>query len=116
VADPHSTWWQEAYLGLVPREWSSGEGQRRGQITKAGQRRVRSLLVQAAVSIRRGRHAATTVLREWTERLAVRRGRFIAVVALARRLAGILYALLRDGTRYQPARAGLTPNTGPVAA
>jgi transposase len=65
----------EAYLGLVPREWSSGEGQRRGRITKAGQRRVRSLLVQAAVSIRRGRHPATTVLREWTERLAVRRRR-----------------------------------------
>jgi transposase len=106
----------EAYLGLVPREWSSGEGQRRGRITKAGPRRVRSLLVQAAVSIRRGRHPATTVLREWTERLAARRGRFIAVVALARRLAGILYALLRDGTRYQPARARFTPNTGPVAA
>jgi transposase len=106
----------EAYLGLVPREWSSGEGQRRGRITKAGQRRVRSLLVQAAVSIRRLRHPTTTALREWTERLAARRGRFIAVVALARRLAGILYARLRDGTRYQPARARLAPNTGPVAA
>jgi transposase len=106
----------EAYLGLVPREWSSGEGQRRGRITKAGHRRVRSLLVQAAVSIRRLRHPTTTALREWTERLAARRGRFIAVVALARRLAGILYALLRDGTRYQPARARLTPSTSAVAA
>ena len=95
----------EAYLGLVPREWSSGEGQRRGRITKAGQRRMRSLLVQAAVSIRRVRHPTTTALREWAERLAARRGRFIAVVALARRLAGILYALLRDGTRYEPTRA-----------
>jgi transposase len=36
----------EAYLGLVPREWSSGEGQLRGRITKAGHRRVRWLLVQ----------------------------------------------------------------------
>jgi transposase len=36
----------EAYLGLVPREWSSGEGQRRGRITKAGHQRVRSLLVR----------------------------------------------------------------------
>jgi transposase len=106
----------EAYLGLVPREWSSGEGQRRGRITKAGQRRVRSLLVQAAVSIRRVRHPSTTALREWTERLAARRGRFIAVIALARRLAGILYALLRDGTRYQPARARLMPSSGAVAA
>jgi transposase len=99
----------EAYLGLVPREWSSGEGQRRGRITKAGHRRVRWLLVQAAVSIRRVRHPSTTALREWTERLAARRGRFIAVVALARRLAGILYALLRDGTRYEPTRVRPTP-------
>jgi transposase len=104
----------EAYLGLVPREWSSGEAQRRGRITKAGQRRVRSRLVQAAVSIRRGRHPTTTALRAWTERLAARRGRFIAVVALARRLAGILYALLRDGTRYHPPR--IIPSPGALAA
>jgi transposase len=57
----------EAYLGPVPREWSSGEGQRRGRITKAGHRRVRSLLVQAAVS-RCGRHPTTAALREWTTR------------------------------------------------
>ena len=42
----------EAYLGLVPRELSSGESQRRGRITKAGNTRMRWLLVQAAVSIR----------------------------------------------------------------
>ena len=105
----------EAYLGLVPREWSSGEGQRRGRITKAGPRRMRSLLVQAAVSIRRVRHPTTTALREWAERLAARRGRFIAVVALARRLAGILYALLRDGTRYEPTRLAPAPRTAAAA-
>ena len=43
----------EAYLGLVPREYSSGETQRRGAITKAGHSRTRWLLIQAAVSIRR---------------------------------------------------------------
>jgi transposase len=46
----------EAYLGLVPRELSSGESQRRGRITKAGNRRMRWLLVQAAVSILRTCH------------------------------------------------------------
>jgi transposase len=105
----------EAYLGLVPREWSSGEGQRRGRITKAGSRRVRSLLVQAAVSIRRGRHPTTLALREWAERLVARRGRFITVVALARRLAGILFALLRDGTRYEPTRVTPAPCTAAAA-
>lgn len=106
----------EAYLGLVPREWSSGEGQRRGRITKAGHRRVRWLLVQAAVSMLRVQHPGTAALRAWTLRIAARRGRFIAVVALARRLAGILYALLRDGTRYEPARARRAPDAAAVPA
>jgi transposase len=106
----------EAYLGLVPREWSSGEGQHRGRITKAGHRRVRWLLVQAAVSMLRVQHSGTAALRAWAGRIAVRRGRFIAVVALARRVAGILYALLRDGTRYEPTRVRPAPSAGAVAA
>jgi transposase len=106
----------EAYLGLVPREWSSGEGQRRGRITKAGHRRVRWLLVQAAVSILRVRHPGTAGLRAWALAITARRGRFIAVVALARRLAGILYAMLRDGTRYEPACASRTPAATAVPA
>jgi transposase len=92
----------EAYLGLVPRELSSGERQRRGRITKAGSTRMRWLLVQAAVSILRCRHPQTEALRVWATRIAARRGKKIAVVALARRLAGLLYAMLRDGTTYDP--------------
>jgi transposase len=90
----------EAYRGLVPRELSSGESQRRGRITKAGKTRMRWVLVQAAVSILRCRHAQTDALRTWATGIAARRGKKIAVVALARRLAGILSALLRDGTTY----------------
>jgi transposase len=95
----------EAYLGLVPREYSSGETQHRGPITKAGHTRTRWLLIQAAVSILRRRHLPQTEeLRTWALRIAARRGRQIAVVALARRLAGILYALLRDGRVFDPHR------------
>jgi transposase len=91
----------EAYLGLIPSEWSSSEVQRRGHITKAGNSRMRWLLVQAAWCILRQRkRAETAALREWAERIAGRRGRSIAVVALARRLAGILFAMWRDGTVY----------------
>jgi hypothetical protein len=61
---------------------------------------MRWWLVQAAVSILRCRHLPTEALRGWATRIAARRGKKIAVVALARRLAGILYAMLRDGTRY----------------
>ena len=99
----------EAYLGLVPREHSSGETQRRGHITKAGHTRVRWLLVQAAVSILRRRPPTTDALRRWALHIAARRGKQIAVVALARRLAGILYALLRDGTVYEPRAAASSP-------
>jgi transposase len=92
----------EAYLGLVPRELSSDETQRRGRITKTGNVRVRWLLVQAALSIRRSRDPRAAALAAWATRLAARRGKKIATVALARRLAGILYAMLRDGTDYAP--------------
>lgn len=59
-----------AYIGLVPRERSSGEQQRRGPLTKAGNRRVRWLLVQAAWAYWRSRATAGTALRAWVERLA----------------------------------------------
>ena len=88
------------YLGLVPREHSSGERQLRGRISKAGNKRARSLLVEAAWTIMRNKKPATKALREWAARIAARRGKRIAAVALARRLAGILYAMWRDGTAY----------------
>lgn len=100
----------EAYLGLVPRELSSGERQRRGPITKMGHGRVRWLLVEAAWTILRSKHSSTEALRAWAERIAVRRGKQVAAVALARKLAGILYAMWRDGTEYEPHRlAGSAP-------
>jgi transposase len=87
-----------AALGLVPREDSSAERRQRGHITKAGSSELRSLLVQAAWSCWRSHRSAA--LRAWAEQLAARRGRRIAVVALARRLSRILYALWRDGATF----------------
>jgi transposase len=90
----------EAFLGLVPGERSSGEKRRIGRITKAGNSRVRYLLVEAGWRIMRSKSPETAALREWAGRIAVRRGKRIAVVALARRLAGILFAMWRDGKPY----------------
>ena len=87
-----------AALGLVPREDSSAERRQRGHITKAGPRELRSLLVQAAWACWRSKQSAA--LRAWAEQLAARRGRRIAVVALARRLSRILYAVWRDGSTF----------------
>jgi transposase len=95
----------EAYLGLVPRELSSGEKQHRGSITKAGNTRMRWLLVQAAWSVMRSRRAEAAGLRAWAARLAGRRGKRIAAVALARKLAGILFAIFRDETTFHATTA-----------
>jgi transposase len=91
-----------AYLGVVPREDSSGGRRRQGGITKVGPSSVRTLLVQGAWAVWRQRRRRTA-LHAWVEQLAARRGRRIAIVALARRLARILFALWRDGTTYQAA-------------
>jgi transposase len=90
----------EGYLGLTPREYSSGERQQRGRISKTGSPRMRALLVEAGWRILRSRDPALAHLRAWGEQIAQRRGANIAAVALARRLAGILFALWRDGTTY----------------
>jgi transposase len=100
-----------AYLGLVPSERSSGERQR-GHISKAGPGRARHMLVEATWTILRRRSAANAALHEWGARIAARRGARVAVVALARKLAGILYAMWRDGTKFEArpprAEAGFT--------
>jgi transposase len=86
-----------SYLGLVPLEDSSGNRRRRGHITKQGSSILRFLLVEAAqVTVRS--------LPEWRSRyfhLMMRRGRKIAKVAMARRLAVCLYWMLRQGWDYQ---------------
>ena len=90
----------EAFLGLVPGERSSGEKRRIGRITKAGNSRVRYLLVEAGWRILRAKDPETATLRAWGLRIAERRGKRIAVVAIARRLAGILFAMWRDQQAY----------------
>ncbi len=97
-AGPHQV---EAYLGLTPSEKSSGEKQHKGRISKAGNSRARWLLVEAAWAILRSRRDDTEPLRRWAQRVALRRGMKVGIVALARKLAGILYAMWRDGSTYE---------------
>ena len=85
------------YLGLVPLEDSSGQRRRLGHITKQGNSLLRFLLVEAAqVSVRS--------LPEWRSKychLTLRRGRKIAKVAMARRLAVRLYWMMRKQWDYE---------------
>jgi len=86
-----------SYLGLAPREESSGEQQRLGHISNQGNSLLRFLLVEAAqVTVRSDA--------DWRRKyfhLALRRGRKIAKVAMARRLAVRLYWMWRKGWDYQ---------------
>jgi transposase len=92
-----------SYLGLVPLEKSSGNRRRLGHITKQGSSMVRFLLVEAAqVTVRS--------LPEWRKKYAhlmMRRGRKIAKVAMARRLAVTLYWMWRKGWNYEPSKSSV---------
>lgn len=99
----------QSYLGLTPGENSSSERERRTGITKAGPTELRRVLVQAAWSAYRTRPNEPMVA--WATQIALRRGKFIAVVALARKLAGILFAMWRDGTTYRAAKAAQPPSS-----
>jgi transposase len=98
----------QSYLGLTPGEHSSSDSQHRTSITKAGPAPLRRVLVQAAWTAMRTQPNDPMV--QWATKLAARKHKFIAVVGLARKIAGILFALWRDGTSYQPHRgAALMP-------
>jgi len=92
-----------SYLGLTPGEDSSSLRERRTSITKAGSTSVRRVLVQAAWSAYWTRPNEPMV--RWAKQIADRRGKFIAIVALARKMAAIIYALWRDETSYRSERA-----------
>jgi hypothetical protein len=116
-----------AYLGLVPSEYSSAESRRTGGITKAGNRRVRRLLVESAWHYRHRPFVSQELKRRrqdqppWAvdladramTRLHKRYGRLldrgkapgVVVVALARELAGFLWAVLHEQP-WRAARAG----------
>jgi transposase len=97
----------ESYLGLTPGEHSSGDRKRITSITKAGSSAMRWTLIQAAWTHLRVRPGDPTSV--WASQVAVRRGKHIAVTALARKLAGILFAIWRDGSTYRPIKKADMP-------
>ncbi|MDJ0763060.1 MAG: IS110 family transposase [Myxococcota bacterium] len=89
-----------AYLGLVPALYQSGKTFRRGRITKHGNRQARWALCVAANALLRARKA--TALSEWGRGLVVRLGRKKAIVAIARKLASVMWAMLKNNTPFEP--------------
>lgn len=105
----HNAHQVEAYLGLVPAEFTSVT-RRLGAITKQGNGYLRAMLVQAAWAILKGK--TEDPLKLWGQAVISRRGKRIGVVALARRLVGLLWAMWRDDTVYEPTRVGTSAAAG----
>jgi transposase len=90
-----------AYLGLVARRrYQSGEVDYTGSISKCGDRRVRTLLYEAA-NVMLTRYKGQLKLKDWAFAIAQRSTMRKARVALARRLGIIMHAMLRNGTEFE---------------
>ena len=86
----------------MPRRYQSGEIDYTGSISKCGDRRIRTLLYEAA-NVMLTRYKGPLKLKEWAFAIARRSTMHKAKIALARRLAVIMHAMLRHGTEFQPA-------------
>jgi transposase len=92
------------YSGLAPTVRSSGERTEYGAISREGRKELRAVWVQIAHLVAIDNSKATAPLRRWFKRVAFRRGKKTATVALARRLLVIAYQLLRSGKDYDVRR------------
>jgi transposase len=92
-----------SYIGLTPGEHSSSERQRTTGLTKAGPTNLRACLVQGAWCVLRSRQSSP--LKDWATEMMARRPKQVVVCALARKTAGILWAMWRDGKPYDPTAA-----------
>jgi transposase len=97
-----------ASFGLTPRRYQSGETDRVGAISRAGDSSVRVAIYEAA-HVMLTRSAKWSSLKAWAVKLAQRRGLKRAKVALARKLAVILHRMWVDGTEFRFAAVPVTP-------
>jgi transposase len=90
-----------AFLGLTPRQHSSGGKARLGRISKMGNRYLRKLLVVGAHAVLYHRKPHTDALRTWAKRLLEKKPFKLVAVALANKMARIVFALMKSQTHYR---------------
>ncbi len=92
-----------AWLGLVPRQWSTGGRSRHGRITKRADVYLRTLLIHGARAVMRYLMNKDDRKSQWVKAVRERRGFNKAAVALAAKHARILWAMLAKRSEYRPA-------------
>lgn len=94
------------WVGLTPRQYSSGGKDRLGRTSKMGQRDIRRLLIIGAVAVVRWATRKGAPEGTWLGRMMARKPKMLVAVALANRMARTAWALLRKGEDYKdPAMA-----------
>jgi transposase len=91
-----------AWLGMTPRQNSSGGKERLGRTSKRGDKYIRSLLTAGAVAVLRHARNRPTRDGEWVRALLARKPTKVAAVALANKTARIVWAVMMRGGGYQP--------------
>ena len=90
-----------AWIGLVPKQHSSGGKERLGSISKQGDRYLRSLFVAGALAVIRYAKIHGTAHRPWLTALLGRRPTKVAAIALANKIARMAWAMMANGERYR---------------
>ena len=90
-----------AWIGLVPKQHSSGGKDRLGSISKQGDRYLRSLFVAGALAVIRYAKIHGTGHRPWLTALLARRPTKVAAIALANKIARMAWAMMAKGERYK---------------
>ncbi len=105
-----------AWLGLVPKEHSTGGRQRLGGISRAGNERLRQLLVVGAMAVIRYAKPGSKTASAWLLALLERKPRKLAAVALANKMARIVWAMMATGEAYRGSKKAAASVAGAAAA